>query len=350
MRFYQQQHTYYCGVDLHKQTLYLCILDAQGQTLLHKNIRARRADFLRVIAPFQEQLVVACECMFAWYWIADLCEEHRIDFVLGHALYMRAIYGTKTKNDRQDAYKIAHLLRGGNFPVAYVYPAEWRPARDLLRRRGYFKRRRAELLTHIQNTLTQYNLPPLKKKIAYKSNREGVLDHFPDNDVRLSMEADLAMLDHYDEVLGRLELHLERTAKAHDAHTFYLLKTIPGVGKILGMTLLYEIYSIERFPRVQDFLSYARLVRPKKTSAGKRSGDGSGKKIGNAHLKWAFSEAVVLMLRESEQVRRVKARLEKKHGEGRALSILGARLGRSLYHMLRKREAFDMNRFLGQAH
>jgi transposase len=348
MRFYNQQHAFYCGIDLHKKTMYLCIIDVNGEIVLHKNIRTRRADFMRAVAPFQEGLVVACECMFAWYWIADLCEKHEIDFVLGHALYMRAIYGAKTKNDRQDAYKIAHLLRGGNFPLAYTYPAHWRPTRDLLRRRSHFKRRRAELLTHVQNTITQYNLPPLKKKIAYKANRAGVAEHFPDVHVRRSIEADLVLLDYYDEVLSQLELHLERTAKTHDAHTFYLLKTIPGVGKILGLTLLYEIYSVERFPRVQDFLSYCRLVQPVKTSAGKRSGDASGKKIGNAHLKWAFSEAVAGLLRDSEDVKRLKTRLEKKYGEGRALSILAARLGRSLYHMLRKREAFDMNRFLGQ--
>jgi transposase len=175
-----------------------------------------------------------------------------------------------------------------------------------------------------------------------------VTEHFPDRHVRRSVEADLALLDDYDEVVSGLKLHLERTAKTHDAHTFYLLKTVPGIGKILGLTLLYEIYSIERFPRVQDFLSYCRLVRPTKTSAGKRTGDASGKKIGNAHLRWAFSEAVAGLLRDSIEVKRLKARLEKKYGEGRSLSILAARLGRSVYHTLRKREAFDMSRFLGQ--
>lgn len=348
MRFYKQEHTHYCGIDLHKKTMYLCIIDEHGGVVLHKNVRTRRTDFIRAIAPYREGLVVGCECMFSWYWLADLCEEHGIEFVLGHALYMRAIYGAKTKNDRQDAYKLAHLLRGGTFPIAYVYPAEWRPARDLLRRRGYFKRSRAELLTHIQNTVTQYNLPPLRKKLAYKANRDGVAEHFPDVHVRRSMEANLALLDDFDEVVSRLELHLERTGKAHDAHTFYLLKTVPGIGKILGLTLLYEIYTIERFPRVQDFLSYCRLVRPKKTSAGKPSGGASGKKMGNAHLRWAFSEAVTGLLRESEDVKRLKTCLEKKYGEGRALSILAARLGRSIYQMLRKREAFDLKRYLGQ--
>lgn len=115
------------------------------------------------------------------------------------------------------------------------------------------------------------------------------------------------------------------------------------------MTLLYEICTVERFPAVKDFMSYCRLVRPKKTSAGKPTGEEGGKKMGNRHLKWTFSEAALLLVRESDDVKKQLARLESKHGKGKALSILSARLGRSIYHMLRKREAFDMKRFLGQS-
>ena len=347
--FYNGAHRFYCGVDLHKKTMYLCVLNERGERVFHKNVRSRPDDFLRAVAPFREGLVVAVECMFAWYWLADLCRREKIAFVLGHALYMRAVHGLKTKNDRIDAEKIARLVRGGTFPMAYVYPAEWRPTRDLLRRRGTFVRRRAELLVHIQNTITQYNLPPLKKKLVYKANREGVLEHFPDPVVRASIAADLEMLGHYDAVIGRLELRLERAAKVHDPATFMLLKTIPGVGRILGMTMLYEICTVERFPRVQEFMSYARLVRPPKTSAGKHTGPSSGKKIGNAHLKWALSEAMTLLVRHSPAAKDRLARLESKYGPGKARSILTARLGRSVYHMMKKGEAFDIDRFLGQA-
>lgn len=349
INFYNGQHAYYCGVDLHKKTMYVYIINYEGETVFHKNIRTRPEEFLRAISPYREGLVVAVECMFAWYWLADLCRREGIAFILGHALYMKAVHGTKTKHDREDGYKIARLVRGGNFPLAYVYPAEWRPTRDLLRRRGYLVRCRAELLTHIQNTVTQYNLPPLKRKIAYKANRAGVAEHFPDPMVRKSIEADLELLDYLDGIIKRVELDLERTAKVHDPQTFFLVKTIPGVGKIIGMTLLYEMCTVDRFASIQDFMSYCRLVRPKKTSAGKPTGEASGKKMGNRHLKWAFSEAALLLVRESADVKSQLARLESKHGKGKALSILSARLGRSVYHMLRKQEAFDMNRFWGQS-
>ena len=118
MRFFNQQHRFYCGVDLHARTLAVCILDQAGSIVFEENIAAHPAAFLQVIAPFRDDLVVACECMFAWYWLADLCTAEGIPFVLGHALYMKAIHGGKAKNDPIDAHKIAVLLRGGMLPQA----------------------------------------------------------------------------------------------------------------------------------------------------------------------------------------------------------------------------------------
>jgi len=169
MRFYTKQHQYYCGIDLHARTMYLCILDREGNILINKNMKTDPSRLLKTIAPYREDIVIAVECMFAWYWIADLCAQEKIPFVLGHALYMKAIHGGKAKNDRIDAHKIAVLLKGGMIPMAYVYPQEMRSTRDLMRRRNHLMRKRAELLAHIQNTNSQYNLPEFKKKIAYKA-------------------------------------------------------------------------------------------------------------------------------------------------------------------------------------
>ena len=132
MRFYTGPHLHYCGIDLHARTMYLCILDRDGAVLLHQNVKSSPEAFVAAVAPYREDLVVAVECMFTWYWLADLCAREGISFVLGHALYMRAIHGAKAKNDKVDALKIATLLRGGTLPRAYVYPPEMRATRDLL--------------------------------------------------------------------------------------------------------------------------------------------------------------------------------------------------------------------------
>jgi transposase len=349
MRFYTNTHAHYCGIDLHAKTMYLCILDREGQVLLHKNMRSRPESFLDAVAPYRDDLVVAVECMFTWYWIADLCRREGIEFVLGHALYMKAIHGAKAKNDKIDAFKIAKLLRGGNLPKAYVYPPEMRATRDLLRRRLHLVRRRGNLLAHIQNTHHQYNLPVPSAKIAYKANREGVVDVFSEPDARKSVEVDFLLIEHYDRVIRELELHLERRAKQHDPQAFHRLRSVPGIGKILALTILYEIHEIGRFPRVQDFLSYSRLVKCEHSSAGKKLGTG-GAKIGNVHLKWAFSEAAVLFLRNNPRGQKQLRSLAGRHGKAKALSILAAKLGRAVFLMLRKERAFDMDRFLAHTH
>jgi transposase len=346
MRFYNQAHRFYCGVDLHARTMYLCILDTSGQVVFDRNLPANPHSFLQAIAPFRDDLVVAVECLFTWYWLADLCHHEQIAFVLGHALYMKAIHGGKSKNDQIDAAKIARLLRGGNLPIAYVYPAGMRATRDLLRRRMYLVHKRAEAIAHIQNTNSQYNLAPFAKKLAYAANRAelDIADRFSDPSVRQMIAIDLALIDQYDAALGDVELYLTRTAKVDDANTFHRLRSVPGIGKILALVLLYEIHDIGRFPTVGQFLSYARLVRCAHESGGKKLGSG-GKKIGNPHLRWAFSEAACLFVRQSERAKKWLTRQEKKRGKGKALGILAAKLGRAVYHLLAKKVAFDERRF-----
>ena len=324
---------------------YVCVVSQEGDILLHRNMKAAPEPFLKAVAPYRDGLVVAVECLFTWYWLADLCAEEDIPFVLGHALSMKAIHGGKAKNDKIDSQKIAALLRGGMLPQAYVYPAEMRATRDLLRRRTPLMRKRAALLSHVQNTNSQYNLPEIGKKIAYKANRTGVAERFDDAAVQKTIAVDLALITYDDALLKDLELSLLKTAKHHDAHTLYLLHTVPGIGKILSLVLLYEIHDIRRFPSVQDFASYCRLVKCRKASGGKRVGT-SGKKIGNAHLTWAFSEAATLFLRNNPQGQKLLSRVEKKHDKGKALSILAHTLGRAVYCMRKRQVAFDMHLFL----
>jgi len=160
--------------------------------------------------------------------------------------------------------------------MAYVYPQKMRATRDLMRRRNHFMRKRAELLAHIQNTASQYNLDPLGR-IAKPKNRDGLPDHFDDPAVQMSIAANLDMIERYDQVLTILEQEIIKSAKHHDSTAYALLKTIPGVGRIIGLNLLYEIEDINRFPRVQDFASYCRLVKYAKESNGKKYGT-AGKK------------------------------------------------------------------------
>ena len=154
MRCYTNPHRFYAGVDLHARTLFIHVLDHKGQTVFEQDLPADPKAFLTAIRPYRKDLVVGCECMFAWYWLADLCADENIPFALGHALAMKHIHQGKAKSDKIDAGKLAAMLRGGLFPLAYAYPKAKRQTRDLLRRRSFFVRQRAQLIAHVVNTNT----------------------------------------------------------------------------------------------------------------------------------------------------------------------------------------------------
>jgi transposase len=260
---------------------------------------------------------------------------------------MKAIHGGQAKHDKIDAHQIAVLLRGGMLPQASVSPAARRATRDLRRRRMPRMRTRAELLTHVQNTKAQDNLPEISKKIADQANRPGIAERFPEPAVQTSIAIDLGLIDYYDRRLTELERDLVQTAKAPDGQTCYRLRSIPGLGKILALVLLYEIHDSHRVPRVQAFVASCRLGKWAKDSAGKRYGT-SGKKIEHAYLQWAFSAAAVLFVRNNPAGQKDLARLAKKHGKGQALTVLAHQLARAVDDRLKRDTACELDKLLNE--
>jgi transposase len=336
---------FYAGVDLHARSLFLAVLDRDGQERLARNLAAAPGPFLKAVAPFREGLVVGCECMHCWYWLADACRDAGIAFALGHAWGMRAVHGSKTKCDRHDAQAIARLLRGGNFPLAYAYPRERRGLRDLLRARLSLVRQRAELYGHVHTARRQANLPPVSNDVKYKSKRGAITADIADPFVRRRVETHLGLLEPLDTTIRRLEAEIEEAAQAHYPTELAVLQTTPGVGAVLSLTILLEIDTVGRFDSRQQFCSYARLCGAVQQSDGKRVGVGN-RRAGNAWLKWAFSEAAVLSAQKDERVGRLLERLTAKLGKPKALSALAHKLGRAFYHMLHTKEVFDVNRFV----
>ena len=196
-----------------------------------------------------------------------------------------------------------------------------------------------------------------EKNINKKGNRQALAELFDDPAIRKNIEMDILAADHLHDQIVELEnyqagvnidYHIQydrvRHAKAFDPRTYYRLQTVPGIGKVLALTILYEIGNIDRFPDVQHFCSYSRLVKCPKESAGQLYGYG-GQKMGNAHLKWAFSEAMALLMRQSQEAKDYVARLEKKHGKSKAMSILAHKLGRAVYTIIKRKDAFDVKYF-----
>jgi len=330
--------------------MYVCVMDSQGNKLLHMNIKNNDFEFfLKKIEPWRHDMTVCCECLFCWYWFADACKEADLSFVLAHALYLKAIHGGKNKNDRIDSEKLAHLLRCNLIPPSYAYPAAKRPVRDLLRQRTSYVWQRVELLQRISTRQLAAGDVPVSK---FSNNREkwleALLEVTKDPQKRFAITQDVHLVMQYDATIKALEKELLKITKSKQPRDFALLRSIPGVGKTLALTILYEMESIDRFPSAQNFLSYCRLVKGTVASAGKIKGL-RGAKLGNPYLRWAFGEAAVLGKRHHEALDAYSRHLEKKHGKFKGNSILASKLARAAYFMLKNGTSFDLEQLTGSS-
>jgi transposase len=322
-------------------------MDREGNRLVHTNITGNDWEyFLGRIQPYRHDLTVCCECTFNWYWLADACAAEDINFVLAHALYTKAIHGGKNKNDRIDSAKLAHLLRSNLIPPAYVYPAAKRSVRDLLRRRTNFVWKRTELLHHLTCMPLVQGQQPVKKCQHRVRERwfEQLRPRFDEPMRKLSAEADMYMIKEFDKIIDRLERAIVKETKKSRGRDFALLKTVPGIGDILALTILYEMDAVDRFPRVQDFCSYCRLVKGSVASAGKIKGL-RGSKLGNAYLRWAFGEAAVIGKRSNQHLKSYGQRLEASKPKPVVNAILANKIARSVYFMLKHGKGFDPETF-----
>jgi transposase len=179
-----------------------------------------------------------------------------------------------------------------------------RATRDLLRRRTKIVRHGANLKAHVANTTSQCNLPPNKVNLKNKDAREQLRSTFNDQSVQRNIDLDMIILECYAEQLAKVEWFIETQARQHKPMHLPILRSITGTGRILSLTIIYEIGNINRFESVQQFSSYSRLVKCKAESAGKSYGT-QGNKIGNAHLKWAFSEVAVMYLRGNDKAKTI---------------------------------------------
>jgi hypothetical protein len=307
-----------------------CILDQHGEMRLHRNMPASPETFLKAMAPYRDDMVVAVEGMGTWSGLAALGAREAMPFVLGHALSMQAMHGGKAKNDRSAAPKITGWLRGGMLPQASLSPAQRRATRDRRRRRVPLRRKRAERWAHVHHTTSQDHVPESDKPIADTAHREGVAARLPAPAVPQSLAVDLAWRDAEDRLLTDLACSLVQTARHHDATTLSRLQTVPGMGKILRRGLREASPQVDRCPRVQDVVSSCRLVTGAK-AAGQRSGP-AGKKLGTASLQWAFAEAAGLLRRH--------------HAQGQALPILARKGAGAVSYMGLRGTVFAMDTLL----
>jgi transposase len=340
------QFKYFCGGDIHSDKSYFNVVDQTGKVVLKKNLPNNFALLKDFLNPVMGDVAIGVESNYNYYWIADGCAKEDIPFYLGHAYYMKAIAANKNKTDSIDAKTIAHLMRANLFPLAYPYPEQMRAVRDLLRRRHYFVRIRSALYTHTQMTMHQQGVHSFKHSLLRdKTEREFIIDHFDNNIVQQNITTDLNFVKYLDKEIEILEKTISEQVKLQKHTEYALLTTIPGVGLMTALNIIYETHDISRFKTHQKFASYCRVVKPERVSNGVKKKSGNPK-MGNPYLKWAFGQILHSARNASEPIDKHYLKLERKSGKKKARAIMAHKFNTTAYFMLKNGNAFDMKQFL----
>lgn len=323
-------------------------MNREGDILVHRKVARNELGYLmKLLTPYLGQITVGCESTPNWYFLYDFCVDHNINFVLGHALSMRAISQAKVKNDRVDSQRIADLMRTNLLPEAYTCPVEYRDARDLMRKRSRLVQKRTDL----KNSLTMssymggFESPSATEKIAKFKRRDAYLSRAKSPLIKEGFEAYLDIIDCLDEKVRGFEKILIKHTAENQPERLKALMSAPGFGQIAGLTIIYESGDIHRFSNVDHYCSYARVACNEGESNGRSYGP-RGRKQGNKYLKWIFEQTAVHSATHSKSLRAYRDYLRSKKGTVGARNRIAHRLARFAYFALKDARHFDINEFL----
>jgi transposase len=330
----------YAAIDLHSNNSVLVILDEQDRVVYERRLRNDLPLILGQLASHREGLqCIAVESTYNWYWLVDGLMEAGYPVKLVNTAAVKTYDGLKYTGDEHDARHLAHLLRLGVLPTGYIYPKAERAVRDLLRKRAQLVRCRTAQILSIQNLVSRNAGHGISTDDIRKLDAEQIGQACGGNEVRgLAIQSNLAVLRCLDEQTRALERVVLEQAKLKPA--FEKLLTVDGIGKIIGMTIMYEAGSMERFAKVGQFASYARCVSSSRWSNGKKKGEGN-RKNGNKYLAWAFVEAAHFAVRYNERIRGFYQRKRAKKNAAVATKAVAHKLARACYHVLKEQTPFD---------
>lgn len=326
--------TFYGGIDLHAKNSQACIIDKGGVKIKEKKLRNELPVILEFLEPFGKETKIAIESTINWYWIVDGLMEEGYEVRLAHSLGLKLITDAKVKTDRRDAYKLANLLRLDALPSAYIYPKETRPLRDLLRRRADLVVQRAKCYLSLRMQFLQYNTNTMSQSALKRFDDEDLSVMEIPQVVKMHGALTLKRIELLTEQIDEIEKYLESVTIADPRFEF--LTRITGIGRVLGLTIYYEIGDIERFTNVRHFSSYCRLV-PGTHQSSDTVKRGKGSKQGNVYLKWAFTQAAMFAAIYDKDIRAYRdRRASKQNGKNmKANAILAHKLGMAVFNVLK---------------
>jgi len=329
----------YCGIDLHSSNSYLAIVDTTGKRVFKEKSPNDMATILRALEPYRKRLVgIVVESTYNWYWLVDGLMAEGYAVHLANPSAIQKYTGLKHADDKHDAFWLAEMLRLDILPTGYIYPKDERPVRDLLRKRSHLVSLRSSLMISLQNIITRNCGMKMKANDIRRLREDRVHPLLADNeDLALAGKVSKDSIDFLTRKIRTIETFIEKKLELTEAYKN--LMTMPGIGKILGLTIMLETGPVTRFKKVGNYASYCRAVSSQWTSNGKSKGQGN-KKNGNKYLSWAFSEAAEFARRNDDKARAYYNRKLRKTNFMVAHAALAHKLARAAYYIMRDQAVF----------
>ena len=335
----------YCAVDLHSNNGYYGIVEKSGKRVFEKRIPNCLEDVVQTLEPFKKEIkTIAVESTYNWYWLVDGLMEHGFNVTLANPAGMVQYSGLKNTNDKSDAFFIAEMLRLGILPEGHVYPTEERFLRDILRRRILFVQQRTAQILSLQNMLARQSGRSFTIRMIQKMKSETLMELLGDDDNVFMAIQNLDMIRFLSEKIKLLERRV--LAMAELKPEFEKIMTIPGIGKILGLTIMYETGKISRFKKAGNYTSYCRCVNAERSSNNKKKGT-NNRKNGNKYLSWAFVEAAQKMKRYCPEARSFYDRKYSQNCGALATKALASKMSKCVYYILTDQVEFEVRKMFG---
>lgn len=337
--------TYYIGCDVHKKYSVFAAVDDRGTTIRHKRVEHDRAGFRSFLATLPTGSPIAVETTGNWYWIIDEMEQAGHIPALAHAAKSKLMMGQINKTDKLDASGLAMLLRNGTLPSVWIPRGELRDQRELPRMRLVMVHMRTALKNRIHATFAKYGIhfEGQSDIFGVKGRREigRHLSELP-TETRRSVEQELRLLDQLAEQIEIAEQRIREVIAV--TPDMKILRSLPGVGPVLAITIALEVGDVGRFPDNKHLASYSGMV-PRVNSSGGKTRFGKTRPDVNRYLKRAFVEAANVVVLNQDRwsdshAVRLYQRIKANKGHGKAIVAVGRHLAESTYWVLRKKELY----------
>jgi transposase len=335
------------GIDLHSNNLFCAIVDLDGRRVFEQKLPCELDSVLRALKPFKKRLEkIAVESTYNWYWLVDGLQDHGYPVVLANPAAMQQYDGLKHADDKSDGFFLAEMLRLKILPVGHICERAVRPVRDLLRRRMGLVHKRTSLILSLKSLhtrMTGRDLGTGRIKAMEPQEAEKLFDHPAD---QLITRLDLQLVEQLSQSIQQIEATILATVKS--LPHYQVLQTMPGVGRILGLTITLETVDPQRFASPGDYACYCRCVDSRRLSNGKKKGENNGK-CGNKYLAWAFVEAAQFARRHDDRCRRFHDRKSAQVNGIVATKALACKLAKAAWHMMRQNTPYDAGRMFPPA-